>query len=114
MVALPAPIGCADSARVVNDANGECHTSLPIVQRTLDNCRCCLRVPGSFGLVPPGRETEKTLSPLLDLAKECQLIDEDIELAFRANLVDPIAVAGGGDRCPGQGFAASFRRRYDG
>ncbi len=36
-----------------------------------------------------GTEAEKTLSPLLDLAKECQLIDEDIELAFRATLVDP-------------------------
>ncbi|MBP2266318.1 hypothetical protein J3A64_001782 [Pseudarthrobacter sp. PvP004] len=36
-----------------------------------------------------GTETEKTLSPLLDLAKDCQLIDADIELAFRATLVDP-------------------------
>ena len=114
MVALPAPIGCADSARVVNDAMVNATRVCQLSKRTLDNCRCCLRVPGSFGLVPPGRETEKTLSPLLDLAKECQLIDEDIELAFRATLVDPIAVAGGGDRCPGQGFATAFRRRYDG
>lgn len=36
-----------------------------------------------------GTEAEKTLSPLLDLAKEYRVIDEDIELAFRATLVDP-------------------------
>lgn len=36
-----------------------------------------------------GTESEKTLSPLLDLAKKHGVFDEDIELAFRATLVDP-------------------------
>lgn len=38
---------------------------------------------------PDGTESEKTFAPLLDLAKENGVIDEDIELALRATLVDP-------------------------
>ncbi|MBB6403210.1 DUF4209 domain-containing protein [Arthrobacter sp. AZCC_0090] len=38
---------------------------------------------------PDGTEAEKTFGPLLDLAKEHGVFDEDIEFAFRATLVDP-------------------------
>lgn len=38
---------------------------------------------------PDGTEAEKTLAPLLDLAREHGVFDPDIEFAFRATLVDP-------------------------
>lgn len=38
---------------------------------------------------PDGTEAEKTFGPLLDLAREHGVFDEDIEFAFRATLVDP-------------------------